>query len=295
MAHIIGKELFDTKKRHAAQDSLYELERTKIPERYNGDIQRFVRFCEETGQTENGRALIDYLEVSMTEQRIKKTTWERRLAAAKKYLFVVHGIDFRTDLFIADRLKGMRARFKQEEYADQIQIVGKSGIDKTELLAMIEKLPIREKAIALINLVTANRPSEMVRMQIKDFDLDGRFVRVYLKKQKVWHNKRLTQESIKAVRDYIKAYKLKHDDYFVGRVYKSDRYESTQIGEVSYNKLIHRILGFAPYTMRKTQVSAMHEAGADLPAIAKQTGHQSLQTIENHYLNVSDATIDKFL
>ncbi|WP_280519773.1 hypothetical protein [Siminovitchia terrae] len=36
-------------------------------------------------------------------------------------------------------------------------------------------------------------------------------------------------------------------------------------------------------------------AGADLSTIAKQTGHKSLETIDKHYLEVSDPTVDKYL
>ena len=39
----------------------------------------------------------------------------------------------------------------------------------------------------------------------------------------------------------------------------------------------------------------MHLKGTDLPSISKQTGHKSIQTISEHYLNVSDKTIDKYL
>lgn len=42
-----------------------------------------------------------------------------------------------------------------------------------------------------------NRPSEMVRLKIEDFDLDARTVNVWLKKQKTWHNKRVTQDVVK--------------------------------------------------------------------------------------------------
>jgi len=38
---------------------------------------------------------------------------------------------------------------------------------------------------------------------------------------------------------------------------------------------------------------AMHAAGADLPTIAKQTGHKSLETLVQHYLTVSETTNDK--
>ena len=48
----------------------------------------------------------------------------------------------------------------------------------------LNKLPIRAKAICLVNLVTANRPNEMVRLKIADFDIKNRSVHVYLKKQK---------------------------------------------------------------------------------------------------------------
>jgi len=39
----------------------------------------------------------------------------------------------------------------------------------------------------------------------------------------------------------------------------------------------------------------MHAAGADVSTIAKQTGHQSLETLIQHYLTVSEETIDKYL
>ncbi|WP_225316174.1 tyrosine-type recombinase/integrase [Lysinibacillus fusiformis] len=58
---------------------------------------------------------------------------------------------------------------------------------------------------------------------------------------------------------------------------------------------MHKWLGFAPYTLRKTQVSAMHEAGADLAIIAKQSGHKNLETTNKHFLSVNDRTINEFL
>ncbi|WP_231560075.1 tyrosine-type recombinase/integrase [Bacillus badius] len=166
---------------------------------------------------------------------------------------------------------------------------------KEELLSAIEELNTRAKAICLVNLVTANRPNEMVRLRIKDFDLEGSFVRVYMRKQKIWHNKRLNHQTIKAVRDYISEYKLRVDDFFVGRVYKNGRFKGTQISETAYRNLLKEWTGLTPYNFRKTQVAAMHAAGADLSTIARQTGHKSLQTLDDHYLTVSDSTVDKYL
>lgn len=265
----------------------------KIPERYAGDIGRFRDYASGTQQPETIATLLNYLAHSMTQEGIKKTTWERRLAAAKKYLAVTHDLHFTDEdrRVIAD----LRKVYSLEDYKEKTHIEGQPAADKAELMDMIEKMDPRARAICLVNLVTANRPSEMVRMKIEDFNFTSRSVRIYLKKQKEWHTKRLTQEVIKAVKEYIKAYGLKKDDHFVGRVRKGGRYENVQIGEVAYNKMIHRYLGFAPYTLRKTQVSAMHEKGADLPAIAKQTGHRSLETLSKHYLKVNDTTIDKYL
>lgn len=264
-----------------------------VPERYNGDIRLFEAFCKKTHQDISIDTLLNYLTYSLDDQRVKKTTWERRYAAVKKYLNVVHGKTLNDEQKVS--ITKLRKVFSLEEYKDQTHLKGQSAVDKQEVLDMIEKLDVRAKAICLVNLITANRPNEMVRLQISDFDFSGRFVRVYLKKQREWHNKRLTQEVIKAVRDYMRMYGLKKDDYLVGRSRKGGHYESVQIGEVAYNKAVHRWLGFAPYGLRKTQVSSMHEKGADLPAIAKQTGHKSLEVLSKHYLKVSDSTVDKYL
>lgn len=265
----------------------------KIPARYTGDIKRFLAYIEQTKQEEGITALLNYLAHGLDVQKVKKSTFERRLAAAKKYLSVTHGITFNEQQ--QAQLAQLRKLYTLEEYKEQTHVKGQTAADKVEVMAMIEKLDKREKAIALVNLITANRPSEMVRLKISDFDLVGRSVRVYLPKQKEWHNKRLTQEAVKSVKDYVKAYKLQPGDFFVTRERQDERYKNKPLGELAYNRLIHKLLGFAPYTLRKTQVTAMHEAGADLPTIAKQTGHKSLETISKHYLSVNDKTVDKYL
>lgn len=295
MGNVVRTESFTTKKRHQERKSHIEQKNNEIPKRYEGDIRRFLEYCAATDQPDSVEAMLDYLYVSLTEQRIKKNTWERRLAAIRKHLTVVHGVDFKTELGVSNELAAMRKMYAEEQHADLIQTKGKSAVDKQELLDLIYKLPTREKAITLVNLITANRPNEMVRLKVKDFDLEGRVVSVYLKKQKTWHNKRITQEVVKAIRDYIRKYKLKADDYFVGRVYKGGRYESVEISEIGYTKALQKWTGLTGYNFRKSQVVAMHEAGADLPTIAKQTGHRSLETLSKHYLTVSDSTVDKYL
>lgn len=68
-----------------------------------------------------------------------------------------------------------------------------------------------------------------------------------------------------------------------------------EISETGYWKSLQRWTGLTGYNFRKSQVVAMHEAGADLSTIAKQTGHKSLETLVEHYLAVSDSTLDKYL
>lgn len=295
MGELIQKQSFETRKRHAELEQIVLEKEKEIKPGYRSQIKLFIKYCVETDQPDNVQAMLDYLYTSITEEKVKKTTWELRLVAIRRYLIVTHSVNFENEPQVASTLKALRAFFKEEGRADQIRLQGKSAVDKQELLNMIYKLPVREKAITYVNLITANRPSEMVRMKVKDFNLEGRFVSVYLEKQSKWHNKRLTQEAVKAVRDYIRTFNLKKEDYFIGRVFKGGRYESVEISEIGYTKALTKWTGLTGYNFRKSQVVAMHEAGADLPTIAKQTGHKSLEVISKHYLSVSDSTVDKFL
>lgn len=281
------------KLQHAQQRAELVEQVQTIPERYTGDIRLFAGYCTETQQKEDVEALLNYLAYSIETQKVKKSTFERRYAAVKKHLEVTHGVDLTPCQ--QETLAQLRAVFQLEAYKAQTRVEGQPPAIKSEVMEMVRAMDTRDKAICLVNLITANRPTEMVRMQIRDFDLTGRSVAVYLKKQNEWHNKRLTQETVKAVHEYIDTYKLSANDYFVGRVSRWGHYESAQITEGGYYKLIRRLLGFAPYTLRKTQVSAMHEAGADAHTIAQQTGHQSIKTLTDHYLTVSNTTVDKYL
>lgn len=287
-------ELVQLKKLQHAQQRTELVEQVQtIPVRYAGDIRLFGVYCTETQQKEDVEALLNYLAYSIQTQQVKKSTFERRYAAVKKHLEVACGVKPTPDQ--QETVAQLRAVFQLEAYKAQTRREGQPPAIKSEVMDMVRAMETREKAICLVNLITANRPTEMVRMQIRDFNLTGRSVAVYLKKQNEWHNKRLTQEAVKAVREYIDTYKLQPEDYFVGRVSRWGHYESAQITEGGYYKLIQRLLGFAPYTLRKTQVSAMHEAGADAHTIAQQTGHRSIKTLTDHYLTISNTTVDKYL
>lgn len=295
LADILAVDDFRNQKRYFQREQLIQKKKNYISDGYKSDIKQYQEYCSFTGQPEGLESMLDYLYVSIMEQRAKKNTWEKRLSALKRYLTVSYDLDFEKERSVLKDVSYIRSLYDEEENKELIRIRGKQRVDHDDLMSLINTLPVREKAICLVNLVTANRPSEMVVIQMHDFNLDDNSVSIYMKKQKAWFDKRMNQLTVKAVKDYKVKYKLKEDDYFVGQVLKNGRYISKQISTDAYRKLLHKKIGLTAYNLRKTQVSSMHEKGADLVTITKQTGHNSTQVLSEHYLNVSDKTVDKFL
>lgn len=255
---------------------------------YEGDFKRF----EQQGLELSIETLEAYL-LHTVETGLKMSTFNRRSASVKHFLINILGQTESDEQ--KKRIALLRQMYNDVQYVEQKQVSGQVAQPKREVMAMIGKLDTRAKAIALFNLITACRPSEMIAIQVKHIDLKNHSVNVYLKKQKEWHTKRLTLEVVNAIKEYINSFGLESDSFLVGKVDKHNNYTSVQVSDIAYRKSIHKWLGFAPYTLRKTQVSAMHEAGADLATIAKQSGHKNLETINKHYLSVNDRTIDKYL
>lgn len=295
---IVGIQQLETRRRQAARDAERAAFESRIPDAYKHDIKNYRAYVEHTHQTLCASSMYDYLYYSITEEKVKKTTFEKRLAAIKKLLKVEQGLTFLNDETYLKETAYLRSLFNKEEYARQKQVKGKKPVDSVQLKEALDQLDVRGRAICLVNLVTGNRPNEMVALQIRDFDLQSHTVDVYLKKQKTFKTKRLTKEAVEAVRAYIEDYKLKPDDFFVGQIIANQygkKYRSKHVLERSYLNDLNKWTGLCGYNFRKTLVTDMHEKGADLATIAEQTGHRSLDTISKHYLSVSDKTIDKFL
>ncbi|MBM7664543.1 integrase/recombinase XerC [Solibacillus kalamii] len=259
---------------------------------YVSDFKRFKKYAAQQGIELSFEALEKYL-LHTIKTGLKISTFNRRSASVKHFLVNVLGQTESDEQ--KKRIALLRQKYNDIQYVEQKQVSGQVAQPKHEVMAMIDKLDTRAKAITLFNLITACRPSEMVAIQVKHIDLKNRSVNVYLKKQKEWHTKRLTLEVVNVLKEYIASNRLDSESYLVGKVDKHNNYTSVQVSDIAYRKSIHKWLGFAPYTLRKTQVSAMHEAGADLATIAKQSGHKNLETINKHYLSVNDKTIDKYL
>lgn len=259
---------------------------------YSGDFKRFKEYCNQQKRSISFESLEKYLFQTIEVGR-KLSTFNRRAAGVKYYLINQYGL-IETEQQ-SQRIAQLRSMYNNQEYSEQKLMQGQSAQDKNEVMYLIDKLDTRAKAIALCNMVTANRPSEMINLQIKHFNLKNKSIDVFMNKQSEWKVKRLTLEVVNAVRAYITEYQLAENDYFVGKVDKHGNYFSEKISDTAYRNTIHKWLGFAPYTLRKTQITAMHEAGADLAIIAQQSGHKSLETITKHYLEVRNTTIDKYL
>lgn len=146
---------------------------------------------------------------------------------------------------------------------------GQYAQPKDEVMNLISQIDTRAKTISLLILIAACRPSEMITIKVKHIDLTGRSIKVYMQKQNEWRVKKLTLECVHAVKAYIKEYGLEADHYIVVQLDKHGNYKSSCISDTVYRKAIHKRLGFALYTLIKTQVIAIHEAGADIATIAK--------------------------
>ncbi|OCS85008.1 tyrosine-type recombinase/integrase [Caryophanon tenue] len=270
----------------------------KRRDRYKYDMKHFVLFCDEHMLAHTYDSLKLYLHHSITQQRIKFSTFERRLAGIKFHLKADGQQPTEQQL---EDIRLLRDLYNQPEYLRLKPQIGQRAEKQDEVLRLIDRfdtddsLDIRIRAICLVNLITACRPTEMVRIQLKDFDLRARTVWTMQTKQGSMVEKRLTLECIQAVDRYIRTFSLQPEHFFVGKVDKWGHYHSTKVHESSYNRMITKWLGFAPYTFRKTQITSMYNKGADIPTIAKQSGHKSHQTIMEHYIQVRKEDVDEFL
>lgn len=132
----------------------------------------------ETSQVENTESVLDFLYTSIETERVKKTKWEKRLSALIKYFSYEFKIDFKFDEEMNKSLANIRDLYNDEMNSNLIKVEGKRAINKETLFYKVEKLETREKAICMVNMITANRPNEMVRLKIGHFDLENNSVGV---------------------------------------------------------------------------------------------------------------------
>jgi integrase/recombinase XerC len=297
----VEENLFSLNQYRISQETEKSIQQVKNKrlKMYQPDFRQFEIFCDKNLLPINFDSLEFYLHDLITVKNVRLSTFNRRLAGAKYWL--VNQYNQQQTLNQEDRVRLLRQLYNEETYLRLKPQRGIRAENQNEVLRLIDrfdtgkKADIRKQAVCLVNLITANRPSEMVRLKVSDFDLDNHTVWVMITKQGEMKEKRLTLECVQAVKKYIQVCELQPDDYFVGAADKWGNHTSRQIHEDSYNQSIHNWLGFAPYTFRKTQITAMYQKGADIPTIAKQSGHKSHQTIMEHYINLKTSDVDEFL
>lgn len=267
----------------------------QISEAYKYDIRLFETFCEENSREINIESMMDYLYLLIVKDHVKKTTFEKKLQAIKKYMAVEFAIEFKNNDYFDEQIKGLRKMFNDTQFADQNIVEGKKPLEYDDMMAKLNRLEVRPRAICLVNYITGNRPNEMVRLKIKHFDFTDNTVQVHLKKQGITIRKVLTKDVVHAVKAYIEQFELKDEDYFVGQVNRYGQYKSKEITIRSYWEFLNKQTSLSGYNFRKSIIKRMHDNGADLPTIAKQTGHQNLNTITDHYLKVSKDRVKQFL
>ena len=302
MSNVIQLAEFKTDKEFQNDINLEEHKKAKT---YEGEYNLFIKWCNDNNKQIDFDSVSKYLYEAIKgtdgKQGVRLSTFNRKSAALTFYFNYKHGIRFTDEQ--KEIIKKLRQMYKQPEY---IELKGHkpktSAQNKNEVLDLINKYDtnnktdIRIRAICLVNLITANRPSEMILLKVKDFDLVNNMVFVPLVKQGEPFHKRLTLECVQAIKKYIKTFNLKDDDYFVGKCNKYGNYTSAELDANVYNKHIKRWLnGLAPYSLRKTQITSMYNNGADFTKIALQSGHKNQETITKHYLNIDKSHLDEYL
>ncbi|MEG0694173.1 MAG: site-specific integrase [Erysipelotrichaceae bacterium] len=272
----------------------------KKAEVYKGEYNLFIKWCKDNNKQIEFDSVSRYLHEAIKVQGVRLNTFNRKSAGLSFYLNYAHGIRFTDEQ--KEVIKKLRQMYKQPEY---IELKGHkpttSAQNKNEVMELInkydtdKKTDIRIRAISLVNLITANRPSEMVLLKVKYFDLVNNKVFVPLVKQGEPFEKRLTLECVNAIKKYIKAFNLEDDDYFVGKCNKYGNYTSAELDSNVYSKHIKRWIGIVPYSLRKTQITSMYNNGADVTKIALQSGHKNQETITKHYLNIDKSHLDEYL
>lgn len=260
---------------------------------YVRDFRLYTAYCTAEEKEVGEQSLLHYLHYSLTEQKVKKNTFNRRYFAIKKML-ELQGIE----LSEAHRpvVIRLRRQFASAEHATQARVEGKSAVNSNELLEHIRGLAdARAKAILFTQFYTGNRPSEMVLLKVGDFYLNNREVDVYLKKQRMYKAKNLPRECVDAIRDYVRLFDLTAEDFFVGQVHKTGSYISRSISLTAYYNLLQKWSGYSAYNYRKSLVSHMYKNGASVEVIQQQTGHTNTQTITQHYLQVDKESVNKYL
>src|SRR5699024_7000418 len=159
---VVDTQHFMNQRRKYERNKKIE-ENKKPSEYYRYEIKSFLEFCQSTQQEPDFDSMLDFLDISVSVEKVKRSTWDKRLYAIKRFI-LYENLDTFTKS-VKNEVSGIRNFYKDEDNVELTRLNGKKHMDKEELLETVRLLDVRERAICLVNLVTACRPSEMVRIQ----------------------------------------------------------------------------------------------------------------------------------
>lgn len=130
---------------------------------YKPDFKAFAKFCDQNLLPLDFDSLELYLHELIVKKRVKLSTFNRRLAGTKYWLTNEYGLTMSPDQ--ANQIKLLRQLYNEEEFLRLKPMKGKRAEQQSDVLRLIDrydtdkKSDIRKRAICLVNLITANRPS----------------------------------------------------------------------------------------------------------------------------------------
>jgi len=163
---------------------------------------------------------------------------------------------------------------------------GLTSGEKNALMAKCEKDPglagVRDAAIISLMVVGGLRRAEVVKLDLTDFDPETGKLKVLGKRSKE-RTTYLTNGALDAMNDWLHFRGDEPGPLFMA-INKSSRINNKRMSDQAiYNMLQKRqdqtgIKDFSPHDLRRTFISDLLDAGADIATVAKMAGHSSVNT-----------------
>jgi len=255
---------------------------------YRRDLGQFFAYLEERGLT---LRQVDNLHIRgflafLHERRLKKSTLARKLAAVRS--FFRFGV--KKKWFAENPAKAVSTP-KQEKRVPSF-LTEEEMSDLLEIPRGTRPLDLRDKAILELLYATGIRVGELVGINIEDFSLSERSVRVRGKgkKERIVPFGRKAEERL---REYlrVRAELLRSR---IGERALFLNYQGGRISPRSIERIVDRSIRLtavrrkiSPHSLRHSFASHLLGRGADLRVIQELLGHESLATTQKYtHLNL---------
>ncbi|WP_017815163.1 tyrosine-type recombinase/integrase [Paenibacillus shenyangensis] len=161
-----------------------------------------------------------------------------------------------------------------------------------------QDLHIRDQLIIRILLETGIRASELLRLELDDFDIGNKSILIRVSKTKAGENRLvyITAETMNLFQNYLLDFHCIHT--WIDRVFfnRSGKYKGEAMTYESLQALIKRLnkrtgLSFTAHMFRHTCATQLYERGMSIAALRKLIGHAHIQTTLHMYVHPSEDQI----